>query len=163
MITVFSGGTGTPKLIQGIKEIFPEDSLDELEAAEKQYQDLLDQAFAQAVIDKINNIGKVKYPTSEAAIKDARDAYDALTDAQKAIVPNIDVLKAKEADYKYFDDHAKAEVVNSLIDEIGEPKNRTLSPSCATEGEDGVYEWEGLIVYTQSREVGAQQIIVDIE
>ena len=27
MITIFSGGTGTPKLIQGIKEIYPEDEI----------------------------------------------------------------------------------------------------------------------------------------
>lgn len=27
MITIFSGGTGTPKLIQGIKEIYPEEEI----------------------------------------------------------------------------------------------------------------------------------------
>ncbi|MBQ6782620.1 MAG: InlB B-repeat-containing protein [Acholeplasmatales bacterium] len=99
------------------KEIFPEDSLDELEAAEKQYQDLLDQAFAQAVIDKINNIGKVKYPTSEAAIKDAREAYEALTDVQKTIVgyDNYSKLVQAEGNLEAQKDLYFADKVKKLI------------------------------------------------
>ena len=62
-----------------------------------------DAAAAQAVIDLIDAIGTVTL-ASETAIAAARTAYDALTDAQKELVSNYDVLVAAEealADAKY--------------------------------------------------------------
>jgi hypothetical protein len=56
-------------------------------------------AAADAVNAKINAIGTVT-ADSGAAIKAARSAYDALTDAQKALVSNLDKLTAAEAAYK---------------------------------------------------------------
>ena len=50
---------------------------------------------AQKVTDKIAAIGKVTLD-SEKAIKNARKAYDALTEEQKALVKNLDVLEAAE-------------------------------------------------------------------
>ena len=55
-----------------------------------------DEAAAKAVVDLIDAIGAVT-PESKAAIEAARAAYDALTDAQKALVSNYDVLLAAEA------------------------------------------------------------------
>lgn len=54
-----------------------------------------DQLAADAVISKIGAIGEVTLE-SEGAILDARAAYDALTDAQKALVTNYSTLLAAE-------------------------------------------------------------------
>jgi hypothetical protein len=53
-------------------------------------------AALDAVQEKIAAIGEVTLE-SEEAIKAARAAYDALTDEQKALVTNLDVLTAAEA------------------------------------------------------------------
>jgi len=55
------------------------------------------------VVEKINAIGTVAYiEASKAKIDDARDAYDALTDAQKALVTDAQykVLTDAEAEYE---------------------------------------------------------------
>ena len=80
------------------------DNYDVLTAAEKTLSDLktaadkaaADQAAADAVTAKISSIGTVT-KDSETAIKTAREAYDALTAEQKALVRNYDVLTAAEA------------------------------------------------------------------
>ena len=73
--------------------------LKELTDAEKAYARLTataeDQKKAQEVMDKISKIGNVT-KDSEQDIKDAREAYDALTDLQKKLVDNYDVLTAAE-------------------------------------------------------------------
>ncbi|MCU6762627.1 ATPase involved in DNA repair [uncultured Roseburia sp.] len=78
---------------------------DTLTAAEKTYQELkdaadkeaADTAAAKAVDDKISAIGEVTLESKDA-IEDARTAYDALTDDQKALVTNLaDLEKAEEA------------------------------------------------------------------
>ena len=59
-----------------------------------------DQAAADEVIALIDDIGEVAYTeASKGRIDEARDAYDALTDAQKALVGNYGVLTAAEARY----------------------------------------------------------------
>jgi len=82
-----------------------------------------DQEAADAVIELIDAIGEVALD-SEAAITAARAAYDALTDAQKALVTNATVLTAAEsalADLKQeAADKAAAAAVDTLIDAIGE-------------------------------------------
>ncbi len=80
------------------------DKLAVLEMAESQLAELQDaaaqaekdQAAAKAVVEKINAIGEVTLE-SESKITDARMAYDALTDAQKALVENLNVLTTAEA------------------------------------------------------------------
>lgn len=80
------------------------DNYDILTAAEKTLSDLkaaadkaaADQAAADAVTAKISSIGTVT-KDSETAIKTAREAYDALTAEQKALVRIYDVLTAAEA------------------------------------------------------------------
>ena len=77
-------------------------NLEVLTAAEKTLADLEkpteptpnpDEEAAKAVDTLIDAIGTVT-KDSEAAIKAARDAYNALTDAQKALVKNLDKLTA---------------------------------------------------------------------
>ncbi|MBQ1380534.1 MAG: hypothetical protein IIY79_00805, partial [Ruminococcus sp.] len=59
-----------------------------------------DRAAADAVESLIDAIGEVAYTDeSKAKIDAARAAYDALTDDQKALVENDDVLTAAEAKY----------------------------------------------------------------
>jgi hypothetical protein len=62
-----------------------------------------DQLAADAVIAKINEIGIVSL-TSKETIEATRAAYEALTDAQKALVTNYEVLTAAEAELKALED-----------------------------------------------------------
>lgn len=94
--------------------------LEILEAAEDAYNALLDdKAAADLVVEKINGIGTVALE-KEATIRDARTAYDALTDAQKAFVTNYEALTAAEAVLATLQqDKAAADGVIALIDAIG--------------------------------------------
>ena len=59
-----------------------------------------DRAAADAVQGKISEIGEVSFSeASKAKINAARAAYNALNDAQKALVENYTVLTAAEARY----------------------------------------------------------------
>ncbi len=72
----------------------------QLTAEEAAAQAAADQAAADAVIAKIDAIGEVVYSDeSKSKIDAARAAYDALTDAQKALVTNAAVLTAAEESY----------------------------------------------------------------
>ena len=92
--------------------------------AEGSGQEEIDKAAADAVIAKINEIGGVTL-ASEAKITAARDAYDTLTDAQKALVTNYNTLTeaeqelAKQKADKVEVDKAAAAEVDSLINDIG--------------------------------------------
>jgi hypothetical protein len=88
-----------------------------------------DQAAADEVIEKINAIGTVEYTeASKTKIDAAREAYNALTDTQKALVTNYETLSAAEARYAELKaaaeqaaaDHAAADDVIAKIDAIGE-------------------------------------------
>ena len=80
--------------------------LKELTDAEKAYAKLTataeDQQKAKDVIDKISKIGNVT-KDSEQDIKDARKAYDALTDLQKLLVDNYETLTAAETKFAMLD------------------------------------------------------------
>ena len=80
--------------------------LKELTDAEKAYAKLTatdeDQKKAQEVTDKISKIGNVT-KDSEQDIKDARKAYDALTDLQKLLVDNYETLTAAETKFAMLD------------------------------------------------------------
>ena len=78
-----------------------------LEKAEEDYAELkreeeaqqADRNAAKSVMEKIEAIGEVTLE-SKAAIEEARNAYDALTDAQKELVTNLSLLEAAEAAYE---------------------------------------------------------------
>ena len=80
--------------------------LKELTDAEKAYAKLTataeDQKKAQEVMDKIKKIGNVT-KDSKQDIRDARKAYDALTDLQKLLVDNYEVLTAAETKFAMLD------------------------------------------------------------
>ncbi len=101
---------------------------DKLTAAEAKLAELketeADKGAAAAVETKIDAIGEVTLD-SEAAIADARNAYDALTDTQKALVKNVEKLTVAEnklAELKAAAeaDKAAATAVETKIDAIGE-------------------------------------------
>ena len=98
-----------------------------LEAAEAKYEELaaaasqaeIDQAAAKGTDDLIAAIGTVTLD-SEQAITAARNAYDALTDGQKALVTKLDVLTAAEAKLAELKaDKAAAEAAEEKIAAIG--------------------------------------------
>ena len=87
----------------------------------KDLSDAEDYLAADKAKDLINAIGTVEYPASSAAINAARDAYEALTDAQKALVDNYgDLEEAEDA----YGDLAASDIIDK-INAIGDPKNVT--------------------------------------
>ncbi len=78
----------------------------------------------KAVEDKIVAIGEVTLE-SEAAIKEARSAYEALSEEAKALVKNLDVLEEAEKKLEKLKNHQQeiqesAAQVQNLIDSLGE-------------------------------------------
>ncbi len=94
--------------------------------AENEQNQQINQTYANAVISKIDAIGTVTL-SSEAAIISARNAYDALTDVQKALVTNYNTLTQAEATLATLKDsaaeneanQAAADSVITLIAQIG--------------------------------------------
>lgn len=90
-------------------------------------QEIADKAAAKAVDDLIDAIGEVALTDdSKAKIDAARKAYDALTDAQKALVSKLDILTDAEAKLaqlkKEAADKAAVDDVIAKIDAIGKVK-----------------------------------------
>ena len=75
-----------------------ETRLFDLRDVQRQDQEVIDQIAASEVEDLINAIGKVD-GSSGPAIEKARRAYDLLTDEQKALVSNYDVLLMAEKQF----------------------------------------------------------------
>jgi len=96
-------------------------------AAEKKTAD--DNAAANAVKEKIAAIGTVEYTTeSKGKIDEAREAYDALTADQKALVDNYATLTTAESTYATLKaDNDAADEVKALIAAIGEVTYTTES------------------------------------
>ncbi|MBR4498965.1 MAG: leucine-rich repeat protein [Paludibacteraceae bacterium] len=125
-------------------------NLTTLTAAEKAYADLkakaeADQAAANVVIGKINAIGTVTYtPESKALIDAAREAYDALTDAQKGLVSAATYKILTDAEQTYADLKAKAEAdqaaANAVIAKIDAIGTVTLSSEAAITAARSAYD-----------------------
>lgn len=83
---------------------------------------VLDDETAGNVDDLIDAIGTVEYNDEvKARIDAARAAYDALTDEQKELVLNYNLLTVREGQYtKLAEDHAAANNVDELISAIGD-------------------------------------------
>ena len=114
---------------------------------------LADLQAADAVEKLIDAIGTVTLD-SEEAIKAARGAYDALTDAQKEQVGNYQTLldaEAKLADLK------AADAVEKLIDAIG---TVTLDSEEAIKTARGAYD---ALTDAQKEQVGNYQTLLDAE
>lgn len=88
---VISARTAYEALPESCKSLVT--NLDKLEVAEAKIAELkADKAAADAVIEKIAAIGEVSLE-SEVAITEAEEAYALLSDAQKLLVDNYEVLK----------------------------------------------------------------------
>ncbi len=113
--------TSYDSLTDDQKALVSEEKLKVLTDAETLYQKLEeDNDIASETMALIDNIGTVEYTEeSKEAIDEAREAYDALTDDQKALVTNYDTLTDAETAYKNMDDSAKANATVTLIDAIG--------------------------------------------
>ena len=114
---------------------------------------LADLQAADAVEKLIDAIGTVTLD-SEEAIKAARGAYDALTDAQKEQVGNYQTLLDAEA--KLADLQA-ADAVEKLIDAIG---TVTLDSEEAIKAARGAYD---ALTEEQKAQVGNYQTLLDAE
>lgn len=89
-------------LTESQKAFIPAEKLAILTGAEAEYERLQNQPAADAAVKKIDAIGKVEYTdASKNAITVARSAYNALTDAQKVLVPadKLKVLTSAESTY----------------------------------------------------------------
>ncbi len=107
-----------------------EDTLAQLKKdAELDEQEKTDRAAANLVMLKIEQLGYITLD-SEEDIRGARDAYDALTPEQQALVTNYDVLTNAENSYKELKeafenaekteaDKLAASTVSDLITQIG--------------------------------------------
>ena len=108
--------------------------LNTLTAAEAAYKNLVDQKAADDVMEKINEIDKVTLE-SKTAIEAARAAYNALTNDQKPLVKNYDVLTAAEAELARLEAEAKDKAdreAAALVDEMIErlfPVTRYSGPA----------------------------------
>lgn len=104
-----------------IKALIASDTVDKLNAAVARIQALeLADPAVEAVVEKIAAIGTVT-ADSEAAITEARTAYDALTQAQQAKVSNYQTLVDAEAALQAIKENAaKIQAVEEKIAAIGE-------------------------------------------
>ena len=121
---------------------------EELKAAAEKLAD--DKVKADAVIAKISAIGKVKYTdVCKKKIDNASTAYEALTDDQKALVTNLDVLtmarqtyeELKAAAEKLADDKVKADAVIARINAIG---NVEYTEACKGKIDDASTAYDAL-------------------
>ena len=117
--------TSYDALTDSQKALVPAETLAVLTKAETDYNALktsadeaaANQAAADAVIAKINAIGMVAYTTeSKTKIDEARTAYDALTEAQKALVSaeTLSVLTAAETKYAELKAAAEQQTAGSI-------------------------------------------------
>jgi len=130
--------TAYDALTEAQKALVPAETLALLTAAETKYAELkatadsgtANQNAANAVIAKITAIGTVAYTSeSKTKIDEARTAYDALTEAQKALIPaeTLAVLTKAETDYNVLKtsadeaaaNQAAADAVIAKINAIG--------------------------------------------
>ena len=114
---------------------------------------LADLQAADAVEKLIDAIGAVTLD-SEEAIKAARGAYDALTDAQKELVGNYQTLLDAEAKLAQLQ---AADAVEKLIDAIG---TVTLDSEEAIKAARGAYD---ALTEEQKAQVGNYQTLLDAE
>lgn len=112
---------------------------------EKPSVDPEDEKAAKAVEDQINGIGKVTLE-SKKAIEEARAAYNKLSENQKKLVNNIEILTKAEAELKKLEEEAaqeeadqkEAKEVEEKINAIGE--KITLESKKAIEAARAAYE-----------------------
>jgi ATP-dependent Lon protease len=137
------------------------------------------QAAADAVIAKIADIGEVTYTDESKALIDAsRAAYDALTDTQKELVTNYNVLTDAEATYadlKTAADQAAAEqaanqaTANAVIAKIADIGEVAYTDDCkalidaAREAYDALTDTQKELVTNYNVLTDAEKTYADLE
>ncbi len=105
-------------------------NLSELEKAEADLVGLKEKAAAQNVVDLINALPTPSDVAAEdeEAINDAREAYDALSDFAKALIPYslVEKLEQCEAALVVVKDQAAAKAVEDMIDALVTPTDVTV-------------------------------------
>ncbi len=102
------------------KALVPNEVLKLLEDAETEYQ-RLEESKIESVVDSINSIGKVELTKEcKAKIEAARSAYDALTDAQKALVPSeaLKLLEDAETEYQRLEEESETPPIPPIVEKI---------------------------------------------
>ncbi len=131
------------------KALVNPETVDKLTAAEEALAPILeDVAAAQAVSDKIKALPAATKVTvaDKAAIDEANDAYNALTDAQKSYVPLADKVKlaavkgALDAAEKAAEDEAAAAAVEDMIRALPGAGAVTLDDKAAIEDARAAYD-----------------------
>ncbi len=113
------------------------------EAYEAAVQYAADKAAADAVDALINALPETVSDTDvadEEAIKAAREAYDALTDAQKELVTGLEKLTNAEANLLVAKDIAAAAAVEALINALPTPTDVKADDKDAIEAAKAAYE-----------------------
>ena len=119
-----------------------------------------DKAAAEAVVEKIEAIGEVTLE-SEEVIAAAREAYDALTEDQKALVTNGDILAAAETKLA---DLKAAQEVEEQIKAIGEVTlERKEAIAAARQAYDALTENQKTLVTNADTLTAAEEILSALE
>ncbi|EXM38629.1 hypothetical protein RASY3_16385 [Ruminococcus albus SY3] len=134
------------------KDLIDEETVDKLEAAETALAAAIeaaaDEAAADAVKQEINNLPAAEDVTTEDAddIENARDKYDALTDAQKDLIDEetVDKLEAAEtalaAAEKAAADQTAADAVKKAINDLPAAEDVTVDDAEAIEDAREAFE-----------------------
>ena len=136
------------------------EALKTLEAAEKAYEDLVNNADANKVIELIEKIGNVSLD-SKADIEAARAAYNALSKADQAKVSAETLKLLTDAEAKYADLYNQA-IADATIADIKAIGNVTLDSKEAIEAARASYD---LLTDTQKAKVPADilKLLTDAE
>ena len=123
------------------KNLIDDETLNKLTAAEAALQSLVDVDIVERMINALPNAENVTY-NDKAAIEDARAAYDALTDDQKALVnlETVDKLTAaEEALAPILEDVAAAQAVSDKIKALPAATKVTVADKAAIDEANDAY------------------------
>lgn len=145
------------------------DNYDVLTAADKRYKDLVkqkeDQEEADKVIALINSIGTVD-ASSEAKIKEAKEAYDKLSDEQKKLVKNFNVLDEAQTKYEEIvaEANAKFDISKATVAAIPAQyyngKNLTPAVTVTYAGKTLVKDTDYTLSYSNNKNIGTAKVTI---
>jgi cbb3-type cytochrome oxidase subunit 3/alpha-D-ribose 1-methylphosphonate 5-triphosphate synthase subunit PhnH len=127
--------------------------LPELEAAEQAVADQTAAAAVDALIDALTS------PYVRADVEAAREAYDALTETQQALVKGLPDLEAAEAGLV---DQALAQAVELLINTLSTPYDSDTVQT-ARDAYDALTETQQALVTNYQALLDAEQALADID
>ena len=121
-------------------------NVETLEAAEARMEELAQEAedaeVAQTVIDMIDGLGEIESLEQKTDVEAARNAYESLTDSQKELVTNLEVLEAAEEQIAALEqmDLEAAQAVEEQIAALPSAEELTLEDKEAVEAARNAYE-----------------------